>query len=163
MKREQLLARRDELARGDQLGELELYRTPTSKGRAILRTVMIGLWLAYVGLILINHAQDLYLVVFIVLGAGFFIDLFLLGGTSVYVYTNGLVCLWPSVGRVVHWGEIRKVWIARVGRPPTLSAKLNDGTTIRFPVFASPGSASAEALEQFIEAKRAFAEKLPDQ
>ncbi len=35
---------------------------------------------------------------------------------SVYVYTNGLVWLWPEGGRVIPWGEIREVWISGGGR-----------------------------------------------
>jgi len=181
MNQEQFLAQRDKLAQENHLGELELYCTPlTSRERAIFAAVFFGLFLvigAFFALESIFNRQDtvpLFIPGFALLVVLFSLFISLMtfvfispfGLTSVYIYTNGLVCLRRSGGRVVHWEEIRKVWIEDSEPPPTLFAELNDDTRFQFPsetgfwfLARSRGSASNRALQKFIEEKMAQARR----
>ncbi len=172
MNEKQLRPQRDELARENHLGELELYRTPwIPVGEAIYARVIAGVALALLLLLLRVNALGPFgpvtfvlAFLFFVLGVLFYV-IFLTDYTALYVYSNGLVCLRRSGGRVVHWWEIRQVKIAGYGRSTRLYAKLNDGTRMTFPTSFSHGSASYRELRQFIEEKMqtAFVKKLPDQ
>jgi len=179
MNQEQLLAQRDELAQENHLGELELYCTPlTSRERAIVAAGVFGLTLVIGAVELISSQQDIdiaaFAIIVVLMALVFSLTTFIttsifisLGDlTSVYVYTNGLVCLRRSGGRVVHWEEIRKVWIEDSEPPSTLFAELNDDTRIKFPseigiwiIARFRGSASNKALQKFIEEKMALARR----
>ncbi len=172
MNEEQLRAHRDELARENHLGKLELYRTPLIPvGAAIYARVIAGVALALLLLLLcVNVLGPFGPVTFVLAVLSFvlavlFYVIFLTDYTAMYVYSNGLVCLRRSGGRVVHWVEIRQVKIAGYGRSTRLYAKVNDGSRITFPTTFSHGSASYRDLQQFIEEKMqtAFVAKLPDQ
>ena len=158
MNQEQSLARRDELARENQLGKLELYRTPlTFRERVILRAVFGGFAL----LVLIVLGANGHLLFGILLGLVISFYLFPLvqspiDRNDVYIYTNGLVCFNSSGGeQIVHWGEIREVGSVGGGRSRSGYdyVKLNDGTSIRLPEFGSLGSANFGVLKRFIEEK----------
>jgi hypothetical protein len=175
MNQEQLLAQRDELVREDHLGELELYCTPKkSKERAKFTAGVSAMVLGFslvlfviVALFLILSGQTLDLSLFslpaflilVAICIWYVLSLFT-NRTSVYVYTNGLVCLRRSGGRVVHWEEIRKVEIYWDSEGfDTLFVELNDNTRIQFPESRSQGSASNEALRKFIEEKMALTDR----
>jgi len=162
MNQEQLLARRDELAREYHLGKLELYCTPLiSESWAIYGRVIAGVALALLVLVIIIFHVQAQVAFAALVVVGFFSLIFLSDRTSVYVYSNGLVCFRGSEGRVVHWEEIRKVWISGGTKSgPALYAKLNDGTKISFPAISSQGSASNKDIQQFIEGNMTFAENL---
>ena len=165
MNQEQLLAQRDELAREYHLGELALYRTPwIPEGWVIYARVIAIVVIAALVLVSSSNGQPGGAIVILPLGVLFYLT-FLSDDTSVYVYWNGLVCLRRSGGQVVHWEEIRTVWISGGGRWSlrVLKATLNDGTTIRFPATSSHASASLEDIRQFIQGNMAFKRDLPDQ
>lgn len=176
MNQKQLLAKRDELAQEYHLGELELYCTPQTPWELAKVTALCVLAvLVITPLYLLFHRKILYvftgpvgvatLALFcLVMGYLIFAIVYLGNRTSAYVYSNGLVCLGWSGGRVVHWEEIRKVGIEGAhGDIDFLFVKLNDGTGIRFPQNTSQGSASNEALQKFIEEKMAQVRKVSDQ
>jgi hypothetical protein len=169
MNQEQLLAQRDELVREYHLGELELYRTPMpARERAIIAAVGFGFCLV-LGIIADLLSQDQFdlaiLIGVIAVGVCIWYALDFLNRTPVYVYTNGLVFVRRSGGRVVHWEEIRKMEIDRdsEGSFETLFVELNDNTRICFPESRSRGSASNKALQMFIEEKMAQTSRIPDQ
>jgi len=166
MNEEQLRAQRDKLARENHLGQLVLYRTPwISVGKAIYARVIAGVALALLLLLscilLLSWVTVLgplgpvtfVLVLLFFLLLVLFYVIFLTDYTAMYIYTNGLVCLRRSGGRVVQWGEIYQVKIAGYRRSTRLYAKLNDGSRITFPNTFSHGSASYRHLQQFIEGK----------
>ena len=164
MNQEQLLAQRDELAREYHLGELAMYRTPwIPEGWVIYARVITIVAIAALVLVSSSNGQPQGALVPLALGVLFYLT-FLSDDTSVYVYSNGLVCLRRSGGQVVHWEEIRTVWRSGGGRSlRVLKATLNDGTTIRFPATSSQGSASLEDIRQFIQGNMTFKRDLPDQ
>jgi hypothetical protein len=110
MNQEQLLARRDELARENQLGELEMYRTPmTFRGRLILGAVFGGLaLLAFIGMGAYAHYDipPLLLIYSAIPFSLIPVGYPLTDRNYVYVYTNGLVCFNSSGGeQIIHWGR----------------------------------------------------------
>jgi hypothetical protein len=176
MNQEQLLARRDELARENQLGELAMYRTPmTFRGRVILGAVFGGLALLFLsGVVAYGQAANpigfqgfptpVAVIFYAILVSLIPVGYSLTDRNYVYVYTNGLVCFNSSGGeQIIHWGEIDKVGRAWWGsRNPAIYVKLNDDTRMKLPTLGSHGSASNGALQQFIEGKmvQAYAEPI---
>ena len=178
MNQDQLLAQRDGLAQAYHLGELELYCTPmTAKewwtilavttlvsSLATMPFLFVATLLMYhslsPGIALLSMVIPTAAPIFVVFCFIVYVIYSRTDQTSVYVYTSGLVCLRRGEGRVVHWEEIRKVWIQG---DETLVAELNDATRIRFPFLPSRGSARNNALQKFIEEKMAQARMERDQ
>jgi hypothetical protein len=161
-------ARRDELAREHQLGQLELQSSGMAFRRvALFAVVLVVVALLAVGLVIgiavgpdsIGQFVSVFiltsLIIFGLAVPGSFL-VYLVNNITVSLYTRGLVYLGVTRETVALWEDIRKVRIIPSTRgSPSVVILLRDRTTglttrVRSPTLCSAGSASASALAEFI-------------
>jgi hypothetical protein len=173
-------ARRDELAREHQLGQLELQST----GMTFIRVAMFAVGLGGVALLAVGFVIGraywpdaigqfasvfipTSLILFGLLVPGTFL-VYLVNHITVSLYTRGLVYLGVTRERVALWEDIHRVRVipSLRGRPSVVIL-LRERTTglptrVWSPTLCSPGSASAYAVAEFITGNLSGKKARPD-